>query len=79
MTIIKRKIKQVLERLSTVHQDSTMENANFEGLARRAPLPKTRKEVTEFIRVVTELWRDSWITHPLCEIIESLAEELERQ
>ena len=78
MIIRKLVIEKIITRLQEVHNDSTMKNACFEGLSRRAPLPKTEKEVTEFIRVVTKLWRDSWITFPLFDAIELLKDELER-
>lgn len=78
MVIRRLVIEKIITQLQEVHQTSTMENACFNGLSRRASLPKSRKEVTEFIRVVTKLWRDTWVTNPLFDAIEDLKDELER-
>jgi hypothetical protein len=48
-----------------------MIDANFESNWDDT-LPKTEKEVTEFIRRRTELWRESWIINPLELALEKL-------
>jgi len=59
-------ISEVIEFLS-------MENASFDGFwdDPNDPLPTSEKEVTEFIRRRTKLWRQSWVIGPLQALLEN--------
>ena len=71
------KIRRIREIVKQVHDVSTMDRSNFNRFCTHRDgcdqLPATEKDVTEFIRARTRLWRDSWITDPLLEALEILA------
>ncbi|MCK5016034.1 MAG: hypothetical protein KAS32_03090 [Candidatus Peribacteraceae bacterium] len=78
-------VSRIVEHLEEVRRVSTMKTADFSGEgigegidARPMDLPKDRKGVTAYIKRVTRLWRYTWITDPLEEVIEQLKHELER-
>jgi len=60
--------RQVLKQLRSL---VNFENAHFGriGCSEGDPLPKTEKEVTEFIRRRTQLYRDTWV-NPLIDALE---------
>ena len=78
MAARKRKLERIIDRLKEVERSSTMKNANFDLLSRDAKYPTTSKEVTPFIKKVTKLWRYSWLTDPLKDIIKELEFEMNR-
>lgn len=68
-----KKARIILRKLREVRKTATMESASFY-------LPKEKEDWlkmgndadTEKIREATRLWRQSWILHPLNEVIKDL-------
>lgn len=63
-------MREVIERLKEVAKTATMENANFDRLFDKKPEGITNE--TEYVKERTELWRNSWVVHPLEGIIKVL-------
>ena len=62
MKVRKLKLKTIIYRLKEVKRVSTMKTADF---------PDSLKETTR-------IWRESWITEPLQDIIKKLEHEMNR-
>ncbi len=72
-------IERLVTRLKEVKRDSTMKTANFVPfLTEKTTYPKTGEEIDRLIKERTELWRRSWLTDPLTEIIKDLEYEMNR-
>lgn len=71
-------IKQAdIKTLKEVLETAQMRHCNFEQMFGGTPatgsqLPKDESEVTEFIKVRTELWRRTWIIGMLREVLENI-------
>ena len=76
----KLKLERIIERLKDVERTSTMGDACFDPRGRSLPMeyPTKSDEVTPFIKEATSLWRASWITEPLQDIIKQLEFEMNR-
>jgi hypothetical protein len=75
----KLKLERIIDRLKEVQADSTMKTATFEsGYKCKLALPKTNKDVTPFIVERTMIWRETWVTQPLLDIIGDLVIEMTR-
>lgn len=69
----KKKAKIILRKLREVRKTATMESASFYLQKEPGDWLKMGNETdTELIREATKLWRQSWILHPLREVIEEL-------
>ena len=66
------KIRRAREILKSVYTDSSMDRSSFSLMWANHddPLPKDEKEVTDFIRRRTDLWRRTWIIDPLEEVLD---------
>jgi len=62
MKVRKLKLERIIQHLNEVRRVSTMKNADF---------PDNIKETTR-------IWRESWITNPLEDIIKKLEFEMNR-
>lgn len=68
-----KRLEKIISRLREVKRTSTMEDADFNSFNyEKVDFPQANNEITGFIRKRTELWRRSWITEPLNEVIEIL-------
>lgn len=75
----KSKIHEIASRLDHIRRTATMDNMSVDdAYPKEEVIPAKRDAVSDFIRKRTELWRNSWVVHPLEEIIEELRKELER-
>ncbi len=74
----KLKLEKIIDELKEVYRVSTMETADFTGSIVDAKYPKNQLEVTPFIKESTDLWRQTWITNPLQDIIKRLKFEMNR-
>ena len=75
----KLKLERIINGLKDVERTSTMKNANFNPhgcMPMKYPTKST--EVTPFIKKATRLWRATWITDPLQDIIKRLEFEMNR-
>ena len=73
-------LEEMVTRIEEVARVSTMETANFESFTLKPEdLPKKCSDVNAFIKIVTKLWRDTWITDQLADIAKDLQQEIERK
>lgn len=70
----KSRTRDLIHRLKEIRNISTMKTASFH--IGEQPFP-FGAECTELVREATRLWRESWITYPLDEIIKELEESLQ--
>jgi len=63
---------------SALQDGNFMETANFSDMNQKLTILK-QKEVTEFIKNRTRLYRDAWITAPLERALKILEEEINRK
>ncbi|MCK5615035.1 hypothetical protein KAR91_74925 [Candidatus Pacearchaeota archaeon] len=67
--------RTIIDLLEGALASSKMELADFGKIFledKDLPYPKTEKEVTEFIKKRTELYRKSWLINPLKEALRKL-------
>jgi hypothetical protein len=66
--------KQIIEDLEDALKSASFENTGFKNLwsEENDPLPKTEKEVDEFIKRRTRLYRETWIIHPIERALKAL-------
>lgn len=68
-----RKANELLKIVNEVIRTAKMESCSFNSICGEGqPLPTSEKEVTEFIKQRTDLWRETWIINEL----EKVAAEL---
>jgi len=77
-TIRKLEIEKVIREIKEALRSSRMETANFSDMNQKLTILK-QKEVTEFIKNRTRLYRDAWITAPLERALKILEEEINRK
>lgn len=83
----KHELQKLKTELEVVRRTATMENARFGNITSNATHVVPEGEITDFVRDQTRLWRDTWLVHPLDEMIERVedclngvsAEERERR
>lgn len=68
---------RLIATLREVCETASMQKATFSRLHPNyddddGPLPTEEKQVTEFIKKRTYLWRQSWLVRPLTELIDAL-------
>ena len=73
MTIRKQKTREAIELITEAIKATKMENM---GLANPTKYPD--ETVTEYVKRVTRLYRESWMLTPLEIAVEILTKELER-
>ena len=66
----KFEIEKVIDELEEISRVSTMETAGFMSH------DFTLEATTSFVKKVTRLWRETWITDPLQRIIDDLKKEI---
>jgi hypothetical protein len=71
----KKLTRKIIKELEEIERISTMKDSRFSSIIAE-DLPKNESEVDNFIRKRTELWRNTWITNPLSEIIKELKEAI---
>ena len=73
----KRELKKLKTELEVVRRTATMEHSHFENITSNATHTVNEREVTDFVRERTRLWRESWLVHPLDVMIERIEDCLE--
>lgn len=76
--IRKLKVERILTELENVLQSATMKNACFGSCCSVGELPQKVIELSDFIKQITKLWRDSCLVEPLERIIKELENEMKR-
>lgn len=70
-----RQQRRLIELITGVYESATLKNAAFDsicGTPEDGPLPRSEREVTNFIRKRVDLHHRSWILSPLQEALEIL-------
>lgn len=75
----KKQLRRIIERLQEARRASTMERMSVDNFGTGKTLatfedgsPVLDNEVSDFIRERTRLYRETWVTSPLEDIIEEL-------
>tara|TARA_Y100000310_G_C20164762_1_gene570863 strand:+ start:333 stop:572 length:240 start_codon:yes stop_codon:yes gene_type:complete len=77
MPIGKTKARLMRSELESAQRAASMELAAFDKLSSTKEIRISEREVTNFIRKRTELFRKTWIISPVERVIEILNEEIE--
>ena len=84
MSIGKKKLVRLIARLDAIREKSTMKTVSFDNLGHAKDStvyvglePVNNGNVTVMIQERTKLWRRSYITDPLAEMIAELKRELD--
>ena len=66
----KHELQEMKHELERVRRTATMEHSSFENITSSATHVIPEGEVNDFVRDRTRLWRQTWLVHPLDEMIE---------